>query len=92
MDKKEKYRAEMDSRLIKFDQTLHEIKTEMERRKENRPELRIDDAIRKQEDAKAKVNELERSGEFTWNKVKLELDDLVHEIDEVVKAALTYLK
>jgi ABC-type Fe3+-citrate transport system substrate-binding protein len=90
MDKKEKYHAEIEARLIKFGETLHEIKTNMEQRKENLPDIRIDATIRKHEEAKAKVKELKRSDESIWKKVKAELDNLVNDIDEDLRQALAY--
>ena len=90
MNEKEKYLAEIDAKLIKFGETLHEIKNKMEKRKENLPDIQIDTTIRRHEDARVKVNELKRSDESAWKKAKDELDNFVNDIDEDLRQTLAY--
>lgn len=88
MDEKEKYRAEIDARLTKMGETLHEIKSEMEQRNENMPEL--DTTIRKHQEAKAKLEKLERTQKSSLHEFKAEMDNLVNDIDEDLRKALAY--
>lgn len=90
MDEKEKYRAEIDARMIKLDETLQEIKTKMEKRKESLPDIPLDATVRKYEKAKAKLKDLERSNESTWRQVKVEIDKLYNDIDEDLRKKLAY--
>jgi len=90
MNEKEKYLAEIDAKLIKFGETLHEIKNKMEQRKENLPDIQIDTTIRRHEDARVKVNELKKSDESAWKKAKDELDNFVNDIDEDLRQTLAY--
>lgn len=90
MDEKEKYRTEIDARMIKLGDTLHEVKTKMKKRKENLPDIPLDATIRKYEKAKAKLEELERANENTWKHVKVEIDKLYNDIDEDLREAIVY--
>lgn len=90
MDEKEKYRAEIEARLIKFHETFHQIKTEAEKRKKRLQDLKISHIARKQEHVKAKLKELEQSVEGPWHRLKKELDGLVNDIDDDLRKALAY--
>jgi len=90
MDEKEKYRAEIDARLTKMGETLHEIKSEKEQRNENMPELRLDTTIRKHQEAKAKLEELKRTEKSSLHEFKAEMENLVNDIDEDLRKALAY--
>jgi len=90
MDEKEKYRAEIDARLTKMGETLHAIKSEKEQRNENMPELRLDTTIRKHQEAKAKLEELERTEKSSLHEFKAEMENLVNDIDEDLRKALAY--
>jgi len=85
-----KYRTEVDARMTEFDETLHEIKTKMEKREENMKDIALDDTIRKHKKAKEKLKDLERMNDRNWKKVKDEIDKLYEDIDEELRKALTY--
>jgi len=85
-----KYRTEIDARMTKFDETLNEIKTKMEKREENMKDIGLDVTIRKHKKAKEKLKDLERANDRNWKKVKDEIDKLYEDIDEELRKALTY--
>jgi hypothetical protein len=90
MDEKVRYRAKIDARMIKFDETLHEIKTKMKKREESKKSIRLDNTIRKHEKAKDKLKDLDQADEKTWKKVEDEIDKLYEDIDEELRHALKY--
>jgi heterodisulfide reductase subunit C len=90
MDEKEKYRAQIEARLMKFGESMYEITNKMEQRKENLPDFQIDDVLRKQEDAEAKLKQLDQSDDSSWQKFKSDLDQLTDDIDEDLRKALAY--
>lgn len=90
MNDKERYSAEIDARIVKFGETLNEIKTKRELRNENRPELSIDTTIRKHQEAQAKVKALKESDLNTWETIKTEVDGLMDDIDKELREALAH--
>ena len=90
MEEKEKYHAEIDAKLIKFGETLNEIKTKAEQRKKNLSEISVDDTLRKHKNAKAKLEQLKQSDESSWQSHKMELDDQLNDINEELRKALAY--
>lgn len=90
MKEKEKYLAEIETRLVKFNDTMHQIKELVERSSESLPDLELDVTARKHEKAKDKVKELEKADESGWQKLKKEMDNLLYEIDEDLRKSLAY--
>jgi hypothetical protein len=92
MDEKEKYRTRIDIRLTEFGETINEIKSKMDQRKENRPDIQIDTTTQKHKQAISKLASLDTgtSDEDVWHKYKAELDDLVNDIDNDLRSALAY--
>lgn len=90
MREKEKYRAQIESRLMKFGESLYEITNKKEQRKRNLPDLEIDPILRKQEAVEAKLRELDTADEGSWQKYKTELDQLVEGIDADLRKAMAY--
>jgi hypothetical protein len=90
MEEKEKYHAEIDAKLIKFGETLNEIKTKAEQRKKNLSEIGVDDTLRKHKNAKVKLEQLKQSDENTWQDYKVHLDVQVNDINEDLRKALAY--
>ncbi|MFZ0482295.1 MAG: hypothetical protein WAL93_02805 [Desulfobacterales bacterium] len=90
MEEKEKYHAEIDAKLIKFNETLNEIKTKAEQRKKNLSEIGVDDTLRKHKNAKVKLEQLKQSDESSWQSHKMELDGQVNDINEELRKALAY--
>ena len=90
MEEKEKYHAEIDAKLIKFGETLNEIKTKAEQRKKNLSEIGVDDTLRKHKNATVKLEQLKQSDENTWQDYKVHLDAQVNDINEELRKALAY--
>ncbi len=90
MDEKEKYRAKIDAKLLRFGETINEIKTNMEQRKENTPDIRLTPTLQKHEEARTKLSSLEQADKDSWHIYKRELDNLVNDIDEDLRRALAY--
>ncbi|MEJ2024876.1 MAG: hypothetical protein P8Y00_07650 [Deltaproteobacteria bacterium] len=90
MDEKEKYLAEIEAKLTRFDETINEIRFEMQRQREKRPKIKIEPAVQKHEKARAKLSSLEQADENSWQIFKKELDNLIKDIDEDLKGALAY--
>jgi len=85
-----RYRTEIDARMTEFEETLHEIKTKMEKREENMKDIGLDDTIRKHKKAKDKLKDLERADDRNWKKVKDEIDKLYEDIGEELRKAITH--
>ena len=92
MDKKERYRAEIYAKLIKFGESLHDLTTKKELRDERRPEIEIDNLLSKHEQAKAKLKDLGSTDTDTWQQEKSEMDLLINDIEKELREALAYFK
>jgi chromosome segregation ATPase len=92
MNEKEKYKAEIESRLRKFEQELKELKMKQEQAEEKLTELDIDTIVEKHNNAGNKLREIEQTDENSWGKLKSEFDDLVSDIDKDLRKAVTYYK
>jgi DNA-directed RNA polymerase subunit F len=90
MDEKEKYRAEMETRLLKFHDTYSELKTLMERKKDAPPDVRVEVIPQKHEKATAHLKKLENSDQSSYQKFKKELDEMADDIDGDLRKALAY--
>jgi hypothetical protein len=92
MKEKEKYKAEIEERLQKFDAELKEIKMKQEQAKGNLTEINIDEIIEKQNKCRNKLSEIEQTDDSTWGKLKLEFDGMVSDIDKDMRKAMGYFK
>ena len=90
MEEKEKYHAEIDAKLIKMGDTLHEIKTKAERRNMNLSEIRVEDTLQKHKNARAHLDKLKQSDESNWQDYKPRLDSQLDDIDEDLRKVLAY--
>ncbi|MEJ2167973.1 MAG: hypothetical protein P8185_06995 [Deltaproteobacteria bacterium] len=90
MNEKEKYRAQIEARLMKFGESLYEITNKREQRKENRPDIQIDPILRKQKAVEDKLKQLDTADENSWQKYKAEVDHLVDGIDDDLRKAMAY--
>jgi hypothetical protein len=90
MREKEKYRSQIEARLMKFGESLYEIATKKAQRKRNRPDFQIDPILQKQEAVEAKLKELNAADESSWKRYKTELDQLVDGIDADLRKAMAY--
>jgi septation ring formation regulator EzrA len=92
MKEKEKYKAEIEERLQKFDAALNEIKMKQEQAKGNLTEINIDELTEKRNKCRDKLSELEKTDESTWGKLKLEFDEMFSDIDKDMRIAMGYFK
>jgi len=90
MNEKEKYRAEIDAKLVQFGETLLEIKTKEKLRDAAQPTLDIGATDNKHKEAAEKVKALETSDGENWKHLKSELDSLMAGIDTDLRKALAY--
>lgn len=90
MNDKEKYRAKIETQMTNFNETIEEIVTKAKLRKESQPEIDIESLLKKHEDAKDKLKELDTTDENNWQKVKGEMDDLFEGIDRDLRQAVAY--
>ena len=94
MNEKEKYFAQIEARMAKFGQTLHEIKTRAAAGSEAEayPEASLRLAMRKHEDAERKVQTLKQSDENTWERIRDDLENLTKDIDRDLRQALAHFR
>jgi len=92
MQEKEKYKAEIEARLLKFSDTLNEIQAKLKQRKETLSDFQIKPILEKQKKVTSKSNEIKKTDESSWSKFKSELDDLVNDIDDDMRKAMTHFK
>jgi len=90
MKDKEKYRAQIEARLMEFGESLYEITNKMEQRKANRPNIEIVPILKKQEAAEDKLKELDTADEDSWRTYQAELEQLVVGIDRDLRKAMAY--
>lgn len=90
MDEKEKFRAEIDAKLVQFGETLLEFKTKKRLRDAAQPTLDLDATENKHKEAVAKVKALNAAEGERWKNQKSELDSLMADIDEDLRKALAY--
>jgi hypothetical protein len=92
MDDRAKYQAEIDAKLLKFGETLNEIKAKRELRNMSRPVLQVDSALRKHQEAQTKAKELENANAESWEKMRTDMDTMMSDIDKDLREALAYYK
>jgi hypothetical protein len=90
MKDKDKYRAQIEARLMEFGESLYDITNKMEQRKTNQPNIKITPILKKQEAAEDKLKKLDRADEDSWRAYQAELDELVVGIDEDLRKAMAY--
>lgn len=90
MKEKEKYRAQIEARLMSFGESLYEIMAKKKQRNDNRPEIQIDHILKRQEAAEAKLKEIDAADENSRQRYTDELDQLLDGIDEELRKAMAY--
>ncbi len=90
MNEKEKYRAKVEAKITSFNQSIEELTTKAKLQKVSQPDIKIENLLKKQESAQAKLEELEKSDENSWQKIKTELDSVVQGVDEELRQAMAY--
>lgn len=92
MEEKDKYKAEIEVRLLKFSDTLNEIQAKLKERQERPSDFRVEPILEKHRKVSAKTSEIEKTDESAWSKFKSELDDLINDIDDDLRKAMAYFK
>ena len=92
MEEREKYRAEIEAKLVKFGETLNEIRTKQELRSETRPDIQLDRIVRKHQEAQTRAKTLAASDANAYEKDRADIDRLMNDIDEELRASLAYFK
>lgn len=90
MNEKEKYKAEIETKLTSFNKTLNEIKAKQELRERNRINMDIGSTIRKRDEMQIKMKALEQADSNSWEPIKAEVDSLMTDIDKELRTALAY--
>ena len=90
MDEQEKYRAKIEARMKYFNESIEEITTKAKLRKVTQPDIKIEHLMKKHEDAQARLKDMEKSDENSWQKFQEELDQLVADIDTDLRKAMAY--
>ena len=90
MNDREKYRAKIETQMRNFNQTIEELATKAKLRKDSQTDIDIESLLKKHEDAKVKLKELDTTNENNWQKVKGEVDDLFEGIDHDLRQAMAY--
>jgi hypothetical protein len=65
VEEKEKYKAEIEAQLRRFDETLNEIKTKHEERMENPPNIHLALVLEMHKQVGAKLNGMEQADEHS---------------------------
>ena len=92
MNEKEKYLEKIKERLRNFDETLNEIKLKQKQRKDNSQEFNLDDIMEKQRKANTQLKEIEQTDESAWDTLKSGFDELMDDIGNDLRKAVTYFK
>jgi hypothetical protein len=92
MQEKEKYKAEIEARLLKFSDTLNEIQAKLKERKETPLDFQLELILEKHKKIGSKADQIEKTDESAWSKFKSELDDLINDIDDDMRKAMAHFK
>jgi hypothetical protein len=91
MEDREKYRAEMEAQMLKFNETLAQIKSKIQMRDENEPALSLNPFLEKQEKVQTKLKKMEQTDEKSWPEARAELDHLMDDVDAELRKVWAYL-
>ena len=90
MHAKDKYRAKIEARMDRFNETMEEIRAKSKVRENLKPDINIEDIAAKKDAAAAKLKEWDTSAESNWQKFKNDLDELMDGIDTELRRAMAY--
>jgi hypothetical protein len=90
MTEKDKYRAKIEAQMTSFNESIEEILTKAKLKKATQPDIEVRSLLKKHEDAKAKLKELVKSDDNSWQKIKTEMDQLITGVDEDLRRAMAY--
>ena len=90
MDEQEKYRAKIESQMVRFNETIEEITVKAKMKNVTQPDIDIDNLVETQAKVQAKLKDLEKSDKSSWQKFKEELNGLVADMDTDLRKAMVY--
>jgi len=90
MDEKEKYFAEIESRMHRFNETIAEIATKAQKRNADSPEVDIEGLRQKHQDASQTIAGLKSAEDDNWEQTKTSIDRMLGDIDQDLRSALAY--
>ncbi len=91
MDEKEKYYAEIETRLTKFNDTINELKKKQERKGVHYSQEQMDALARKGKEVKTRLNALKTiQDEKEWEGSKAKLEQFAKDVDSGLREAMTH--
>lgn len=91
MEEKDKLRAELESKITRYNATIDEIRMKREMRNDTIADASFNSALRKYGAAKTAVSRLDGSDENTDEKIRTEVENLLEGIDADLRQAMTQL-
>lgn len=92
MNEREKYRAEIEAKLNRFDTTMGKLSGKERMREESRPDIRLEDLAEKRKQVEKMLEELDTvTDEDVYQRKKAELMRMMSDIDENLRQAQAYL-
>jgi hypothetical protein len=90
MKDREKYRSEIESRLISLNENMEELTTKAKLRKDIKPHVDLEDLVKSHKTVKEKLEDLENRSGDEWQKARTEIDTLLNTIDADLRHAMAY--
>ena len=90
MDDKEKIHAEIEAKMLKFHETLSEIKANARKKSGILPDNHMENISKKHEAVQSKLKDLKQADEKSWKKLHHELNTLMGELGDDMREALAY--
>jgi hypothetical protein len=90
MNEREKYRAEIESRLTRLDESVVELATKAELRDDLKPSIDIEGIVENHKTAKEKLGVMDDLADSDWHAARVEVDTLVDRIDADLRNAMAY--
>jgi len=88
MNDKEKYLAEIESRLSSFNTTIEEITNKAKLRSNMRADIDLDNIQRKHQHAHETVQKIRASDVNDWDAFRTKVDQMMGDINEDLRAAM----
>lgn len=90
MKDKEKYRSEIESRLMRLNESMETLITKAKLREDIKPDVDLEGLVKNHKTVKEKLEGLENANDNEWQKAKKEIDALMDTIDVDLRNAMAY--
>ena len=90
MNTKEKHLAEIEARLASFGSTIEEISQKAKSRNDARPDIDLESLEQKHQQVHETVKTIKSSNSGDWDKVKSTIDQMMGDIDQDLRSAISY--